>query len=65
MSNTKVKQGKEHNVQANVTLAKTIIDATNSNASSIEMTLTIIPDLYLMEQDSMSSGGQLMWWIPS
>jgi hypothetical protein len=65
MSTTKVKQGKEHNVQANVTQSKALIDVTNSNASNIEMTLTIIPDLYLVEQDPMSSGGQLMWWIPS
>jgi hypothetical protein len=55
MSTTKVKQGKEHNVQANVTKSKAVIDATKSNASNIEMTLTIIPDLYLMEQDPMFS----------
>ena len=29
------------------------------------MTLTMIPGLYLMEQDPMSSRSQLMWWIPS
>jgi hypothetical protein len=58
-----VKLEKEHNVQANVTKSKVVIDVTKSNASNIEMTLTIILDLYLMEQDPMPSRGQLMWWI--
>ena len=55
MPTTKVKWGKEHNVLANVTESEVLIDATNSNASNIEMTLTIIPGLYLMEQDPMPS----------
>jgi hypothetical protein len=63
MSTTKVKHGKEYNVQANVTYSKAIINATNSNASTIEMTLTKIPSLYLMEKDPISSGSHLMWWI--
>jgi hypothetical protein len=65
MSTTKVKQGKEHNFQANVTESKAVSNATNSNASNIEMTLTIIPGLYPMEKEPMSSGSKLMWWIPS
>jgi hypothetical protein len=29
------------------------------------MTLTIIPELYLMEQGPMPLESQLMWWMPS
>ena len=29
------------------------------------MTLTIIPDLYLMEQGPMPLESQLVWWMPS
>jgi hypothetical protein len=29
------------------------------------MTLTIIPDLYLMEQGPVPLGSQLVWWMPS
>jgi hypothetical protein len=53
MSNTKVKHGKRHIVQAYVIKSKAVQDTTYSNASNIEMTLTIIPDLYLMEQVSV------------
>jgi len=65
MSTSKVKHGKEHNVQAYNTYSKEILNETNPNASNIEMKLTIIPSLYLMEQDSMSSGSKLVWWLPS
>jgi hypothetical protein len=35
------------------------------NDSNIEMTLTIIHDLYLMEQGSGPLGSQLVWWMLS
>jgi hypothetical protein len=60
-----VKQGKEHNFQEDITSSKAVLNPTNSNASNIEIKLTIIPGLYLMEQDPMSFGSKLMWWIPS
>jgi hypothetical protein len=43
MSTTKVKQGKEHNFQANIFKIKERPFATYSNASFIKMTLTTTP----------------------
>jgi hypothetical protein len=51
----------KHNFQEDVTKSKVALNATHSNASNIEMTLTIIPGLYLMEKDPMSPGTKLMW----
>jgi hypothetical protein len=45
-----VKQVKEHNFQGDITLQKVVLNAISSNASNIEMTLTIIPEFYLMEK---------------
>jgi hypothetical protein len=58
MSTTKVKQGKEHNFQANVFKIKERPFATYSNASFIKMTLTTTRTCYLMEQDLLSSVSQ-------
>ena len=58
MPTTKVKQGKEHNFQANVFKIKEEPFATYSNASFIKMTLTTTPNSYLMEQDLPSSVSQ-------
>jgi hypothetical protein len=44
---------------------KIVIDVTNSNATNIEMTLTIIPDLYSWSKTQCLPEAQLMWWIPS
>jgi hypothetical protein len=65
MSTTKVKWGKRHNVQAYLMKSKAVSDTTyTQNASNIEITLTIIPDLYLMEQGPMPLRSQLVWWMP-
>jgi hypothetical protein len=45
MTLTKVKSGKKHNFQEKRSIIKRIFNATYSNAPSIKVTLTMIPDL--------------------
>jgi hypothetical protein len=56
-----VKHAKEHRFQADILRLKIALNATYSNASSIKVTLTTIPDLYLMDKDPLSSRNRLMW----
>jgi hypothetical protein len=65
MLTIEVQQGKAHNVQAYFMKSKVVKDTAYSNASNIEIPLTIIHDEYLMEQAPSPSESHWMWWIPS
>jgi len=46
-------------------IKKIVLNETYSYVSSIKVTLITIPNLYLMEQDPLSSRNRMMWWMPS